>query len=320
MEPLLRIIDLKKYFNVRGSFTKKLRAIDGVSFDIVKGETVGVVGESGCGKTTLGKVILKLIEPTSGKIVFENVDVTKAKGKKLKWYWRNAQMVFQDPHSSLDPKMTIAATLLEPIRQYKIDVGDEEEFLARQMEMVGLGKEHLYRYPHELSGGQKQRVAILRAIVTRPKFLVLDEPTSALDVSVQAQILELLRDLQRKYELTYLFISHDISVVKYMSNRMIVMYLGKIVEIGSSDQVFYNPLHPYTRFLLSAIPIPDPKISRERKKLILQGEPPSPIDPPPGCRFNPRCSHAVDKCRLKEPPLIEVEKGHGVACWLYSTK
>ncbi|MEM1800661.1 MAG: dipeptide/oligopeptide/nickel ABC transporter ATP-binding protein, partial [Desulfurococcaceae archaeon] len=197
MEPLLRIIDLKKYFNVRGSFTKKLRAIDGVSFDIVKGETVGVVGESGCGKTTLGKVILKLIEPTSGKIVFENVDVTKAKGKKLKWYWRNAQMVFQDPHSSLDPKMTIAATLLEPIRQYKIDVGDEEEFLARQMEMVGLGKEHLYRYPHELSGGQKQRVAILRAIVTRPKFLVLDEPTSALDVSVQAQILELLRDLQR---------------------------------------------------------------------------------------------------------------------------
>ncbi|MEM4756942.1 MAG: ABC transporter ATP-binding protein [Desulfurococcaceae archaeon] len=320
MEPLLRIIDLKKYFNVRGSFTKKLRAIDGVSFDIVKGETVGVVGESGCGKTTLGKVILKLIEPTSGKIVFENVDVTKAKGKKLKWYWRNAQMVFQDPHSSLDPKMTIAATLLEPIRQYKIDVGDEEEFLARQMEMVGLGKEHLYRYPHELSGGQKQRVAILRAIVTRPKFLVLDEPTSALDVSVQAQILELLRDLQRKYELTYLFISHDISVVKYMSNRMIVMYLGKIVEIGSSDQVFYNPLHPYTRFLLSAIPIPDPKISRERKKLILQGEPPSPIDPPPGCRFNPRCSHAVDKCRLKEPPLIEVEKGHSVACWLYSTK
>ncbi|MEM4933207.1 MAG: ABC transporter ATP-binding protein, partial [Desulfurococcaceae archaeon] len=287
MEPLLRIIDLKKYFNVRGSFTKKLRAIDGVSFDIVKGETVGVVGESGCGKTTLGKVILKLIEPTSGKIVFENVDVTKAKGKKLKWYWRNAQMVFQDPHSSLDPKMTIAATLLEPIRQYKIDVGDEEEFLARQMEIVGLGKEHLYRYPHELSGGQKQRVAILRAIVTRPKFLVLDEPTSALDVSVQAQILELLRDLQRKYELTYLFISHDISVVKYMSNRMIVMYLGKIVEIGSSDQVFYNPLHPYTRFLLSAIPIPDPKISRERKKLILQGEPPSPIDPPPGCRFNP---------------------------------
>ncbi|MEM4528047.1 MAG: ABC transporter ATP-binding protein [Desulfurococcaceae archaeon] len=320
MEPLLRIIDLKKYFNVRGSFTKKLRAIDGVSFDIVKGETVGVVGESGCGKTTLGKVILKLIEPTSGKIVFENVDVTKAKGKKLKWYWRNAQMVFQDPHSSLDPKMTIAATLLEPIRQYKIDVGDEEEFLARQMEIVGLGKEHLYRYPHELSGGQKQRVAILRAIVTRPKFLVLDEPTSALDVSVQAQILELLRDLQRKYELTYLFISHDISVVKYMSNRMIVMYLGKIVEIGSSDQVFYNPLHPYTRFLLSAIPIPDPKISRERKKLILQGEPPSPIDPPPGCRFNPRCSHAVDKCRLKEPPLIEVEKGHSVACWLYSTK
>jgi len=229
-------------------------------------------------------------------------------------------MVFQDPHTSLDPKMTIASILLEPIRFYKIDVGDEEEFLAKQMELVGLGREHLYRYPHELSGGQKQRVAILRAIITRPKFIVLDEPTSALDVSVQAQILELLKDLQRKFSLTYMFISHDISVVKYMSNRMAVMYLGKIVELGPSDPLFENPLHPYTKFLLAAVPIPDPKIARSREKILIKGEPPSPINPPPGCRFHPRCPFAMDKCRREEPPLIEVERDRFVACWLYASK
>jgi len=320
MDILLEVKALKKYFRVRGSLTKKVRAVDGVDFSVKRGETLGVVGESGCGKTTLGKLVLKLIEPTSGKIFFEGRDVTKARGKWLKEYWRNAQMVFQDPHTSLDPKMTIASILLEPVRFHKIGVGDEEEFLVRQMELVGLGKEHLYRYPHELSGGQKQRVAILRAIITRPKFIVLDEPTSSLDVSVQAQILELLKELQRKFSLTYMFISHDISVVKYMSSKMAVMYLGKIVEIGPSDQLFEKPLHPYTKFLLASVPIPDPKTSRSRERMIIRGEPPSPINPPPGCRFHPRCPFATEQCRRQEPTLIEVEPERFVACWLFAKK
>jgi peptide/nickel transport system ATP-binding protein len=317
---LVEVKDLKKYFGVRGSFTKKVKAVDGVSFYIRRGETLGVVGESGCGKTTLGKTVLRLLDPTAGKIIFEGRDVTKVKGGKLREYWRYAQMVFQDPHTSLNPRLTIASALLEPLRQYKIDVGDEEEFLANQLELVGLTKEFLYRYPHELSGGQKQRVAILRAIITRPKFVVLDEPTSSLDVSVQAQILDLLKDLQKRFNLTYMFISHDIAVVKYMSNRIAVMYLGKIVELGPADAVFENPLHPYTQFLFAAVPIPDPKIARSRKKMLLQGEPPSPINPPPGCRFHPRCPYAMDVCKKQEPPMIEVEPDHYVACWLYAKK
>ena len=317
---VIEVKDLKKYFGVRGAFTKKVKAVDGVSFYIRRGETLGVVGESGCGKTTLGKTVLRLLDPTAGKIIFEGRDVTKIKGAKLREYWRYAQMVFQDPHTSLNPRLTIASALLEPLRQYKIDVGDEEEFLANQLELVGLTKEFLYRYPHELSGGQKQRIAILRAIITRPKFVVLDEPTSSLDVSVQAQILDLLKDLQKRFNLTYMFISHDIAVVKYMSNRIAVMYLGKIVELGPADVVFENPLHPYTQFLFAAVPIPDPKIARSRKKTLLQGEPPSPINPPPGCRFHPRCPYAMDVCKKQEPPMIEVEPGHYVACWLYAKK
>lgn len=251
--------------------------------------------------------------------MFEGKDITRLKGSELKEFRRNTQMVFQDPHTSLNPRMTIAEILEEPIREHNVEIqGDIEDFLADQMKLVGLNPELLYRYPHELSGGQKQRVAILRAILLKPKFIVLDEPTSALDVSVQAQVLELLRDLQRKFGLTYLFISHDISVVKYMSNRIGVMYLGKLVEIGGSDQVFNNPLHPYSQMLLSAVPIPDPKIARTRKRIKLEGEPPSPINPPTGCRFHPRCPYAKDICRRETPPLIEVEKGHYVACWLYT--
>jgi peptide/nickel transport system ATP-binding protein len=317
---LLKVIDLKKYFRVRGSLTKKVKAVDGVTFGIREGETLGVVGETGCGKTTLGRLVLKLIDPTSGKIVFEGRDITKLRGKDIREYWRNAQMVFQDPHTSLDPRMTIASILLEPIRYYKVEVGDEEEFLIKQMELIGLGREHLYRYPHELSGGQKQRVAILRAIITKPKFVVLDEPTSSLDVSVQAQILELLRELQRKFNLTYMFISHDISVVKYMSTRMAVMYLGKVVEIGPSSDVFENPYHPYSKFLLAAVPIPDPRIARSKTKITIKGEPPSPINPPPGCRFHPRCPYAMDICGKQEPPLVEISQEHSVACWLYIKK
>jgi len=316
--PLLEVQDLKVYFRVRGSLFAKVRAVDGVSLSVFKGETLGIVGESGCGKTTLGKTILLLNRPTAGKILFDGKDVSKLRGKKLLEFRRNAQMVFQDPHTSLNPRMTIAETLLEPLREHGVQLDNYEEHLIKEMENVGLGPEHLYRYPHELSGGQKQRVAILRAIILRPKLIVLDEPTSALDVSVQAQILELLKDLQRNYNLTYIFISHDISVVKYMSSRMAVMYLGKIIEVGDAQKLYEKPLHPYSVMLLSSIPIPDPVLSRSRKKTRPQGEPPSPINPPSGCRFHPRCPHVMEVCKVKEPPLTEIEPGYYVSCWLYT--
>ncbi|MCX8208535.1 MAG: ABC transporter ATP-binding protein [Sulfolobales archaeon] len=317
MSALITVEDLKKYFGVRGSFTKKVRAVDGVSFSIARGETLGVVGESGCGKTTLGKTVLRLYEPTSGRIYFDGKDVTKLRGDELKEFRRNTQMVFQDPHTSLNPRLTIAETLLEPLKEHGVDVGDAEAYLVKQLETVGLSAEHLYRYPHELSGGQKQRVAILRAILLKPKFVVLDEPTSSLDVSVQAQILELLKSLQKSHNLTYMFISHDIAVVKYMSDRMAVMYLGKIAELGDSDSVFTNPLHPYSSALISSVPVPDPRTARSRARVKPRGEPPSPINPPSGCRFHPRCPHVMSVCRAREPPLAEVDSKRQVACWLY---
>ncbi|MDI3475620.1 MAG: hypothetical protein PWQ79_2082 [Thermococcaceae archaeon] len=321
-EPILKVENLKKYFPIRGLLRTVgyVKAVDGVSFEINKGETFGLVGESGCGKTTTGRTILRLIEPTDGNITFEGKDVTRLKGEEMKWFRRKAQIMFQDPYSSLNPRQTVFEIIMEPVRFHGIEVDDPEEFVIKLLESVGLNEMHLYRYPHEFSGGQRQRIALARLLALKPEFIVLDEPTSALDVSVQATILNMMKELQREHGFTYLFISHDLGVVKYMSHRMGVMYLGKLVEVGPADKVFENPLHPYTKFLLSAIPVPDPELARELKKqrMKVEGEPPSPINPPAGCRFHPRCPFVKDVCRREEPPLVEVEKDHYVACWLYA--
>ena len=322
MEKVLEVKHLKKYFPVKGLFLTKgwVKAVDDISFEIYKGETFGLVGESGCGKTTTGRTILRLIEPTAGEILFEGKNVMELKGDELKWFRRKAQIMFQDPYSSLNPRQTVFEIIMEPVRFHGIEVDDPEEFVVNLLKSVGLNEMHLYRYPHEFSGGQRQRIALARIMALKPEFIVLDEPTSALDVSVQANILNTLKDLQEKHGFTYLFISHDLGVVKYMSHRMGVMYLGKLVEVGPADKIFENPLHPYTQMLLSAIPVPDPEMAKElkAKRKIVKGEPPSPINPPAGCRFHPRCPFAKDVCKKEEPPMVEVEKDHYVACWLYA--
>jgi len=316
-EPLLVVSHLKKYFPVKGLLRVRgwVRAVDDVTFLVPRGKTLGLVGESGSGKTTVGKLVLRLLEPTSGSVFFEGRDVFRLKGRELKRFRREAQMVFQDPYGSLNPRMTVYSIIHEVLKVHGIKVEDPEKYITELLYEVGLNESHLYRYPHEFSGGQRQRIAIARVLALQPKFIVLDEPTSALDVSVQAQILNMLKDLQAKHGLTYLFISHDLGVVRYMSDYIAVMYVGKIVELGPAEEVFEKPLHPYTRMLLSSIPIPDPEEARRRaRERRITGEPPSPLNPPPGCRFAPRCPLARPECREGEPRLVEAERGHWVAC------
>jgi len=310
--PLLRAQDMVKHFPVEGS-DLVLRAVDGVTFDINQGETLGLVGESGCGKSTVGRCLLRLYEPTSGKIFFENKDVTHASNREMRPVRRDMQVIFQDPYSSLNPRQNILSIVSEPMLIHKIGSKSErQDRVAGLLEKVGLDSSYMRRYPHEFSGGQRQRIGIARALALDPKMIVCDEPVSALDVSVQAQVVNLLQDLQSELGLTYLFISHGLAVVEHISNRVAVMYLGKIVEIADAQELYSDPLHPYTKALLSAIPIPDPKQKRER--IVLKGDVPTPIDPPSGCRFRTRCPWAIDDCAKVVPELREITPGHTAAC------
>jgi len=316
-KPLVEVRNLKKYFPVRKWLFRVVgyvKAVDGVDLDVRVKSTHGLIGESGCGKTTLGRTIVRLMEPTDGKVFFDGVEIMGLDKKELRELRKNMRIVFQDPFSSLDPRMCVRDQIVEGIRTHVRASGEEiDEEILRLLKLVGLKEEHMWRYPHELSGGQNQRVAIARAITLNPKFVVLDEPTSALDVSVQAQILELLKDLQDKFNLSYLFISHDLSVVGYISDDISVMYVGNIVEVIDADRIWEEALHPYTQCLLSAVPIAELDIKKE-EKIELKGEVPSPVNPPPGCRFHPRCPYVMDVCKTRKPELVEVEHKHLVAC------
>jgi oligopeptide/dipeptide ABC transporter ATP-binding protein len=320
MEPLLVVKDLKKYFPVKRGLwfgeRADVRAVDGVSFAIGRGETLGLVGESGCGKSTTARLVLRLLEPTAGEVYFGKTPVFKANRKEMHQLRRKMQIVFQDPYSSLDPRMSVKDIVGEGLVIHRLARGQEKtERVAELLEMVGLGREHLGRYPHEFSGGQRQRIGIARALAVGPELLIADEPVSALDVSIQAQVINLFEDLQGQLGLTYLFIAHDLRVVKHISDRVAVMYLGQIVELAESDELYRNPLHPYTQALLSAIPVTDPKTKRQR--IILEGDPPSPIQVPAGCRFHPRCPKRFDRCDTEAPVLREVAPRHWVSCHLY---
>jgi peptide/nickel transport system ATP-binding protein len=319
-QPLLQVRGLKVHFPVRGGMLGRVRgavkAVDGVGFDVLRGETLGLVGESGCGKSTLGRALLRLVDPTEGSIRFDGQELTGLSQRRLRPLRRRMQLVFQDPYASLNPRMTVRDILGEPFTIHGLAKGPGERAreVAALVDAMGLPREALDRYPHEFSGGQRQRIGIARAIALRPDLVVADEPISALDVSIQAQIVNLLVDLQRERGLTYVFIAHDLKIVEYVSTRVAVMYLGRIVELAPAADLYRRPRHPYTQALLSAVPEPDP--SRPRTRLLVPGEPPSPLAPPPGCAFHPRCPHAMERCRRESPPLYPLGNGHAAACFL----
>jgi oligopeptide transport system ATP-binding protein len=315
-EVLVSVKNLKKYFEVKKNVF--LKAIDDVSFDIYKGETLGLVGESGCGKSTTGRTLLRVYNATGGSVEYKGKNIYKLKGNELREFNKSAQMIFQDPYASLNPRMLVSQIIAEGIDIHGIYTGEKrQERINELLNQVGLNKEHANRFPHEFSGGQRQRIGIARALAVNPEFIVCDEPISALDVSVQAQVVNLLKDLQNEYGLTYLFIAHDLSMVRYISDRVAVMYLGAMAELADSDELYENPMHPYTKALLSSIPIPDPDIEKNRKRIMLEGDVPSPVNPPAGCKFVDRCPHAKDECRSVKPQMKEVKPGHFVACHLY---
>ncbi len=321
---LLEVTDLQMHFPInKGIIFQKqvgaIKAVDGISFNMYKGETLGLVGESGCGKSTTGRAILQLYRPTAGNVVFEGTDLTKTTGESLRKMRRRMQMIFQDPYASLNPRMTVGSIIGEPLEVHGIGKTktERQQRVQELLKVVGLNPYFVNRYPHEFSGGQRQRIGIARALAVNPAFIVCDEPISALDVSIQAQIINLLEDLQDELGLTYLFIAHDLSVVRHISDRIAVMYLGKIVELAHRDELYEKPMHPYTQALLSAVPIPDPVIENKRQRIILEGDVPSPANPPNGCHFCTRCPRVMDVCREEEPPFKDYGGGHMVACWLY---
>lgn len=322
---LISIQDLKVHFDLGGgtlfdritggsSFKKTVKAVDGVSLDIKKGETLGLVGESGCGKSTLGKAILRLTEPTGGKVIYHNKDLAHLSQSQMREERKNLQMIFQDPYASLNPRMTVGQIIGEPIKTFGLANGDVEKKVQDLMETVGLSRRFTKRYPHEFSGGQRQRIGIARALAVNPEFIVADEPISALDVSIQAQIMNLMDRLQKDNDLTYLFISHDLRAIRHVSDRVAVMYLGKIVELADSTDIYKEPLHPYSKALISAVPVPDPEIEAKRERIILKGDVPSPINPPRGCHFHTRCPYVQPKCKLETPALVEIKPRHYAAC------
>lgn len=324
--PLISIRDLKVHFDLSGggllgkltgtgSEKRVVKAVDGVSIDIYEGETLGLVGESGCGKSTLGRAILRLTEPTSGEVLFRGKDLAHLSGRELRGQRRNLQVIFQDPYASLNPRMTVGQIVGEPLSTFGLAKGREAERRVQELlETVGLSKRFIKRYPHEFSGGQRQRIGIARALAVDPVFIVADEPISALDVSIQAQIMNLLERLRREKNLTYLFISHDLRAIRHVSDRVAVMYLGKLVEVADAKEIYYEPLMPYTKALISAVPVPDPKVEATRQRIVLSGDVPSPINPPAGCRFHTRCPYAIQACKEVVPPLLEIKPNHFAAC------